>query len=332
MRYWWVNHKQTFKNEFDGGYIWSPKTKNNGHFNHSYHNLTLTQIGDIIFSYADTRIKAIGIISDHCIEAAIPPEFGTKGHGWDDEGYLVKITWIALEIPFKPKHHITALNEFIPSKYSPIQRNGNGNQAFYLSEISAEFSEKLLTLILRENSTILKSLNIENAKIEEKEEKKEINQDKSEVNKIKRSNLSDTEKDQLIKARKGQGIFRNNLMNIEEGCRLTGITDPLFLIASHIKPWRSSSNEERLDGNNGLLLSPHIDRLFDKGWISFLDNGDPILSNGANAILKKWQVPIKNIGTLNTKQKTYLQYHRTYIFKHSELPHKTIELTNELVF
>jgi predicted restriction endonuclease len=55
-----------------------------------------------------------------------------------------------------------------------------------------------------------------------------------------------------------------------------------YLIASHIKPWRSANNQERIDGSNGLLLAPHVDLLFDRGLISFTDEGSLLVSPAAN--------------------------------------------------
>lgn len=92
------------------------------------------------------------------------------------------------------------------------------------------------------------------------------------------SDIPDTEKSQLILARRGQGLFRRRLEYIESGCRLTGVSDRAHLRASHIKSWRDSTNRERLDGNNGLLLAPHVDHLFDRGFISFEDNGKLLVS------------------------------------------------------
>ncbi len=76
----------------------------------------------------------------------------------------------------------------------------------------------------------------------------------------------------------GQGKFRANVQSVERACRVTKVERPEHLVASHTKPWRDSTNEERLDGENGLLLTPTIDHLFDKGFISFEDKGDLIVS------------------------------------------------------
>ncbi|MNU49553.1 hypothetical protein D3C71_384980 [compost metagenome] len=82
----------------------------------------------------------------------------------------------------------------------------------------------------------------------------------------------ETERDALTKARIGQGKFRADLVaswRKGETCALTGIAVPEMLIASHIKPWRDSTNEERLDPMNGLLLVAHADKLFDRYLLSF---------------------------------------------------------------
>jgi hypothetical protein len=133
----------------------------------------------------------------------------------------------------------------------------------------------------------------------------------------KSKTLRSTEKECLILARKGQGLFRKNLGMIERKCRLTGTSDKRFLIASHIKPWRICNNSERLDGNNGFLMAPHVDKLFDNGWISFRDSGGLMTANARVVLqLKNWGIdPSQNIGTLNAKQKKYLRYHRENIFE-----------------
>jgi hypothetical protein len=80
-----------------------------------------------------------------------------------------------------------------------------------------------------------------------------------------------TNKEALIKARIGQGTFRMELIKLWKGCAVTGVSEKKFLIASHIFPWRSSNNAEKLNPYNGLLLQPNFDTFFDKGYISFND-------------------------------------------------------------
>lgn len=91
--------------------------------------------------------------------------------------------------------------------------------------------------------------------------------------------IPNTEKEMIIKSRIGQGIFRDRIIQKYEHCIITGINDNRLLLASHIKPWRSASNYERLSSENGLLLSPLYDKLFDIGLITFDDNMKILISN-----------------------------------------------------
>ena len=100
---------------------------------------------------------------------------------------------------------------------------------------------------------------------------------------------SATERDALTKARLGQGLFRQRVAEQEPICRVTGLARQEFLIASHIKPWRECDHQERLDGANGLLLSPHVDKLFDRHWISFDRDGQLIWQHeAAGDALRCW--------------------------------------------
>ena len=92
---------------------------------------------------------------------------------------------------------------------------------------------------------------------------------------------------------------------------------PLTWIASHCKPWRDSSNEERLDGENGLLLTPSIDHLFDRGFIGFEDSGRLIISPVADKpSFARMGIEIErvvNVGALTKGQRKYLDFHRNSV-------------------
>ena len=124
-----------------------------------------------------------------------------------------------------------------------------------------------------------------------------------------------TEKEALIKARLGHGQFRRSVELIEPACRVTGLNKKDFLIASHIKSWKDSDNFERLDGANGLLLSPHIDKLLDRHWISFTKEGKLIWkSEMAKLALDKWGIKgCKILKPLLSKQESYIKYHRSLL-------------------
>ena len=308
MNYWWVNHKQTFLNEVNGGYIWSPQRKTNGGTNETYENLRKAKPGDVIFSYAALKIAAVGVVATSYIDAEKPDDFGKAGDAWDKNGWLVPINWTKLTHPFFPKNHLADITGLLPQKYSPIQANGNGNQGVYLAHLSETLGKVLLEKIATQNNQIHATIDQTSDQISSDLIENEIENNES---------INPTFKTQLIKSRRGQGIFRSNVCSIENACRITGIQDQRFLIASHIKPWRLSNDKERLDGNNGLMLSPHIDQLFDKGFISFQNNGELMVSEEISAsLLKSWGIPLK-FTTLkfNNKQINYLEFHRNEIFK-----------------
>ena len=131
--------------------------------------------------------------------------------------------------------------------------------------------------------------------------------------------LDQTEKESVIKARKGQGVFRRKVEQIESRCRVTGLSDTRLLIASHIKPWRAcETSAERLDGANGLLLAPHIDRLFDKGLITFECDGkvdvSSTLDDGVVECLGLEPALEQGVAAFSKYQDVYLDYHRDRIF------------------
>ncbi|MBR6155092.1 MAG: HNH endonuclease [Treponema sp.] len=91
--------------------------------------------------------------------------------------------------------------------------------------------------------------------------------------------LTKTEREAVVKARIGQGVFREDLIKKYNGkCVVTGVDDKRILVASHIKPWSVSTNEQRLSAENGILLNSLYDRLFDVGLITFSEEGQIICS------------------------------------------------------
>jgi len=129
--------------------------------------------------------------------------------------------------------------------------------------------------------------------------------------------LEETERKRIIDSRVGQNVFRDKLIKKWGGCSVTGYKQVDLLIAAHIKPWSSSDNFERLDVNNGLLLIPNLDSLFDKGYISFLENGliqysHELDSASANLLGVNKKMVVRNLNEDNLK---YLNYHRKHVFK-----------------
>jgi len=306
MRYWWVNQNQTYRHEVQGGFLWSPKTNRDGRRNRFYDNMTETRPGDLVLSFCDTQIMAIGVVDSKAVSAE-KPNFGAVGNQWANEGWLVPVEFRELARPVRPKDFIAELLPHLSGRYDPLQQNGNGNQGVYLAEVSEAFVQVVLA---KAGHTIADFI----ANEDTDGEPEEFAAQKALEG---RTDIGETQKQQLILARRGQGIFKANVRLNEQVCRVTGITDPRLLVASHIKPWARSTDREKLDGCNGLLLSPHIDRLFDRGLITFSDDGALLKSSQLDpAVLEAWGIPEgKNVGAFSPEQAAYLAYHRTEVFR-----------------
>ncbi len=130
-------------------------------------------------------------------------------------------------------------------------------------------------------------------------------------------NLLHTEKQALIKSRIGQGIFREKLVKLWGSCSLTGTKNISLLKASHIKSWRDSTNSERLDPYNGLLLTPNFDLLFDQGFIAFRENGQIIISSRFSMEDRQafYLDSSQGLRKVFPKNRKYLEYHRDNVLK-----------------
>ena len=133
---------------------------------------------------------------------------------------------------------------------------------------------------------------------------------------IEQPDVENTEKSSLIQSRIGQGKFRDSLVRIWGGCAVTKCRQISLLVASHIKPWSKSDNQERLDPYNGLLLLPNLDKAFDLGFISFDSSGKILISNNLSEyklldISKTMSIEVRE------KNKNYLEYHRLHVYKNT---------------
>ncbi|BEP54511.1 HNH endonuclease [Variovorax sp. V118] len=309
MRYWWVNHNQTFKAESTGGFIWAPLLTSNDRRKVTWDNLKLVSKGDMVFSYAHQHICAVGLATA-APKPSGRPQFEAPGaQNWNIEGTYVSIAWAPLETRFSPSKAIAQIRTLLPTSNSPIRaEDGHGNQSCYLASISKEFATKLLQLIERTDPSAGSLL------IDAVEGRAE---DKAEEE-IRRAPLSETTKRQLVLARLGHGQFRTDVLKRGHfTCRVTGVTGAGLLTASHIKPWRVADNDERLDPHNGLLLSPHVDRLFDRGLVSFAADGSVMLANEAASIAwRAWGLDDDlRISAMSKREALFMEYHRDQLFK-----------------
>lgn len=128
----------------------------------------------------------------------------------------------------------------------------------------------------------------------------------------------ETTREVVIDGRKGQEGLREKLLDYwENRCAVTEVDEPEFLIASHIKPWKDASDAERLDPNNGLLLCVTLDKAFDRGFISFDDEGSIIFSRKLS-IENRERLHLDEAMKLrkfDTPHSYYMNWHRTYVFR-----------------
>lgn len=269
--------------------------------------MKLVRPGDIVFSYAHGRIGAAGRVTEAASPSPKPIEFGNVGDYWSNEGWLVEVDFKQAHRSLQPKAHIESIGPMLPVRYSPLQKNGNGNQGCYLAGISDALGHVLMALLdmqqLREldqpspylidhapNAHVLDDIHC-------------IESDPS---------IPETQRLQLAKARIGQGFFRKQVILLDGACRVTGVTDTRLLIASHIKPWREANNAERLNGHNGLLLSPPIDALFDEQFITVEDDGQMrVQTSLPQDVLELWSInPGTRVERFRPEQTSFLAHHR----------------------
>jgi hypothetical protein len=318
MRYWWVNQNRTYRHEIAGGYIWSPKRNANGARNPFYEFMRETSPGDLVFSFADTKVAAIGVVESYCFESPKPREFGPAGQNWENIGWKVNVKFRELLNPMRPGDHIGRLRQLLPGRYSPLQRNGHGLQGVYLTELPEGLAEMLGGLIGPEFEAVRSTFTArelerpmhvaDDLDLWEHRLEKRVEEDPT---------IAETDRTAIIRARRGQGLFKDRVSQIETMCRITKVNNPAHLVGSHLKPWRDSTNEERLNGENGLLLTPSIDHLFDRGFIGFEDSGTLIISPVAHRpSLQRMGVETErpvNVGRFTEGQKAFLDFHRNSV-------------------
>lgn len=315
MKYWWVNHKQTARQEIGGGYLWSPKHEANGTRSQFYDNMRLAAPGDPVLSFANGQVRSVGVVQDFAVPALKPNGFGSTGENWSADGWLLPVNWTQFLSAVRPKEIIGELGPLLPGKYSPIQpASGNGNQKAYLAEIGRPVFD---LIIERGGLHQMPATDSEPAvpalTRADDEQEQAIKQDPG---------LDTTTKEQIVLARHGQGLFRRRVLDLEPVCRLTKIDNPDLLVASHIKPWRACATaSERLNGANGLALAPHVDRLFDRGLISFEIDGTVLVSPRLKSIdldrLGLAKACQQSCGPFLGVQAPFLQYHRESVYSQS---------------
>jgi len=295
---WWVNLSQTRRHELDAGYLWSGNPE-----------LERAQPGEVVYVCTAGRIATLGLVAG----TAFPAGRSSAGHGRGARrgapGWRLPVHFEELLQPLRPKEHAAAFRPLLPAKRSPLRASGDANPGVPLARIDDRLAELLRSLLGgQQEELLLMAPTLRSA---------ERADDVAEHALRARLGLDAGLRRRLLMARRGLGVFRDNVERYEAICRLSGLPDRRHLRARHIKPWRECNDREKLDGANGLLLSPHFDQLFERGLISFADDGQLLIARHLNpAVLPAWGVvPPRNVGAFHPAQCEYLAWHRQKVFE-----------------
>jgi putative restriction endonuclease len=255
MAFWLVYQGTSWKRARAGGYLWAPKLSKSGQTLAYWSNMERVQAGELIFSGVNNALRAVS-------QAVLPAYTATRPDPRDDgywgaEGWRLDVAYSDLPSPMRYPDWVPGVLPQLQARHSAFASSGRPNQGF-LFELPLSVGEHLITMIATQGVDVATKASDAAAM----------------------PDGGKTERDALARARVGQGKFRQNLLARFNGkCAVSEVVQPELLRASHIKPWAGSSNVERLDPNNGLLLSAAYDAAFDARLISFADDGSLLLAS-----------------------------------------------------
>ncbi|AXF20574.1 hypothetical protein CUJ89_08810 [Burkholderia pyrrocinia] len=255
MEFYWVNVGLTISEVLSGNFLWAPEhtVTQSGKVQHLEHwdNVAKVKAGDLIFCCHSQRISHIAKATADSYSAPRPPSRSFSE--WNAGGNRVDVDLVELKTPlFRDEIAHEFISRFDDDATPSLFTSAGTLKQIYMAHLPQDAGGYLLeasqTIEHFEDTLIASGGN--------------------------GKKVSKTTRDAIVKARVGQGKFRADLLKRwNNQCSLTGLSNTDLLVASHIHAWSLSTNDERIDPDNGLLLAPHIDRLFDKGLISFGQDG-----------------------------------------------------------
>lgn len=313
MNYWWVNHKQTHKAEIEDGYIWCPYRNSKGYKRPTYETLRGVKPGDVILSFYNKAVRHYGVVKTYKYSFPKPKGFDKN---WGEWGWRCDVRFYNLDKPVFTQEKISVLRKHLRKKHNPIQaQTGAGNQPCYLAKITEGMIKEIARLSGSDGLQQAIKLSLCRASSLDNIQYKYNMLDDIQISMIELRGNSDANKE-LLQARYGIGVYREKVAALEKVCRITAAACHPALSACHIKPWREADDKEKLEGTNGLLLSPGTAQMFSYGFFSFSYDGEVIKSSlleedsplagniPSNAKLKK---------KFNGAQQDFLEHHRNYV-------------------
>jgi hypothetical protein len=299
-RVWWVNQSDSWDVEYGAGVVRSSRYKREG----DGHTLV-----DADTKYRKTVAQArrgdivVHARKRHVVAFSQALEYGRVFDELPDDyvaGWQFRTEYFVL---LQPVPKVAFRRRFINDNHAqgyPLNRRGTGNMGYFFSFDHLGLGAILDYVDLGESLPIWLAPHV----------RRTINPPSVEFD------LTETERTALVNTRIGQALFRSDVIRQWGSCAVTGVESEQLLRASHIKPWSRSSNRERLDPANGLLLNPTLDHLFDRGLITFYADGSIVISEslsqgdldglGLSATLRLRLVPN---GVMD-----YMAYHNSHIF------------------
>ncbi|MDH4030928.1 MAG: HNH endonuclease [Chromatiales bacterium] len=293
MAYWWVSQGEMYKQQRQGHYLWAPKHNASRQSYFHWRNMANVRPGDVIISYADKAFPAVSIARSEPYDAVRPA--GLEFAEGTQDGVKIDVNFRDVVPPVTLDGVREILAPYLPRRHAPLYPDGSDYPG-YLFALSGRAGRVLLDYIgspvgQTGDEAISAVVLFSGKDIEERRD--------------------------LAGSRLGMGEFRRAVFRLWEGqCAVSRSTMTELLRARHIKPWRDSNNEERLDPYNGLLLSPLYDTAFSNGLISFDNTGRLILCSAISPF--QWDlVGLRRkawLEHLKEEHLPYLEYHRQHVF------------------
>ncbi|WP_409300188.1 HNH endonuclease [Peribacillus sp. SCS-155] len=304
MRSFIVMQGDTYPEEKDLGIIWTPQLDRRGMKQHSWERMKEVETGDRIFHYVKGEIVAISIVREGCTLSSKPA--AAQMNFSDEEGYLVNLEYFELDSSLKIRENFTQISPVLPVKYSPFQEDTTGNHG-YLYPCNEELAIKLLDLISERNIYLVNEEQLEFS----------IDVIRSTEHDALIPVIVETESELKAKIRMGLEKVRKEMLPLWQcKCALCDIDLSELLTVSQSKPWKDSTNHEKADPYNGVLLCSNHAALYNNGLIAFDGQGRLHISLEINQEdYLKYGLTAGTKIMVHPENKIYFKWHKKNIFR-----------------
>lgn len=296
MAYFWVNLGTSYKEVADHNFLWAPaySVGKNGKkkINAGWEPVKEVEAGDVIFCHRKGSIIYVAVALNDAYAAPRPST--RKYQQWEQEGTRIDVQLTVL----------TPCVDVAEFKHTLLSIHNDSCVPALFTKQGTTSQQYMIRLPLGAGALILSHIG---------DYETDVWRQTTASSNGKTTPIGGS-REAIIQARVGQGPFRSSVLSLwNNRCPVTGLAKPELLIASHIVPWSLSNDIEKVDPNNGFPFSPAVDKLFDRGYISFANNGR-LLINDTAIDFQDLQLlgisPETEISGLNRHQKSFLARHR----------------------